>query len=757
MKPLKNSVNGLAGLLLIVVILLSGDFLFAGPLTDSAKGALQDQITDLGLSNLALDFNIQIPITGNPAGPDTNLWATAVYHNDSVKRPTILVATAYRREIMLPAYLLSYLMNDYNVVSVDMRGTGSSEGVWGAMNPIEQFDIVHIVDGWIPDQPWSDGKVGMVGGSYMAIVQYLVAGLVEQEFNEATGRIEPKHLKALAALSTLSDTYREIAMHGGNFELEFMSVWIAATDFLSILPPDLLLGGHSGNGINMADIEYAADIWKDHVNNLAVPVNWILDPSNMVKNAWYEDKSPYIYWPQKPDGGWGFGPEYPASTGRATIPATIPVFNTGGWFDIFTRGTLNNYQYGLAGHNDSDKALIVGPWYHIDASMLCPGLNGIGLGGKGILNNDLLVRWFDWKIKGKKDPFMEKFPVALYIMGEEKWRMEKDWPLPESRLNKKTYYLSKAKPSNIFGDWFSALNRINNFKLVETVRDSDYYNRFLWFKFSKTDPVLRHDPPVFHGISSRSAQRWFGFSPLSLVSQLSKYTFNHDIDHLMPWEDERLDELGVLTFTTEPLAKDTEISGPLKLTFWAKTKFNRPLAQALVDESLDSIMDQFNIGENENAVIDMADKKDVQWVIEVNDVFPNGRARNITSGWLSAWHRPYNPANPKQLDPNYKPFDPFYDHPNKNPAPIKDDTLYPYVIELWPTDNMFKKGHRIRVSISASDIPHLFPVFRPSKNTIVIDASHKAKIEFATVNRNDEGHTWQWVDDISDYLITHKN
>ncbi len=763
MKSLKSLEISFAMPLLLLIFVLSSTLSFAGPMSETTQKKLKGQIEELGLSDLHLDFNIQIPITGNPAGSDTNLWATAIYHKNAVdntgsaKRPTILVATAYRREMMLPVYLLSFLMKDYNVLSVDMRGTGSSEGVWGAMNPTEQFDIVHIVDEWIPSQSWSDGKVGMVGGSYMAIVQYQVSALVEQEYNPATGKVEPKHLKALAALSSMSDAYREIAMHGGNFEMEFMAVWIGLTDILSVLPPDLYLGGHSSPGMNMDDVRYATEIWKEHFSNLNVPINWILDPANMLKNSWYEDKSPFIYWPQKPEGGWNFGPDYPYSTGRSEIPKTIPIFNTGGWFDIFTRGTLNNYQYGLANHNASDKALVVGPWYHIDAAALCPGLNGIGLGGEGLLNNDLLIRWFDWKIKGKNDPFMEEFPVALYIMGEEKWRMEKAWPLPESRLDKKTYYLSKAKPSAISGDWFSTLNQINNFKLVEQAGTSDYYTKFLWFKFAKKNPVLRHDPPFFHGISSRSAQRWLGFSPLSLVSQLSKYTFKHDIDHLMPWEDERLDELGVLTFTTEPLSKDTEISGPLKLTFWAETKFNRPLAQSLVDDSVDVIMEHFDIGENENAVIEMADKKDVQWVIEVNDVFPNGRARNITSGWLSSWHRPYDPENPTQMDPEYIAFDPFYDYPNKNPDPVSEGTLYPYVIEIWPTDNVFKKGHRVRVSISASDIPHLFPVLRPSENTIVIDPSHKAKIEFHTVNNEQQGTTWKWVDDISEYLMTHKN
>jgi predicted acyl esterase len=146
------------------------------------------------------------------------------------------------------------------------------------------------------------------------------------------------------------------------------------------------------------------------------------------------------------------------------------------------------------------------------------------------------------------------------------------------------------------------------------------------------------------------------------------------------------------------------------------------------------------------------DKRDVQWVVEVNDIFPSGRARNISSGWLSAENRPFDPNHPEKLDPAYVAFDPFYDHAYKNPSPIDEDTVYPYVIEVWPTDNVFKKGHRLRVSLSASDFPHLFPVFRPSENTLVIDEDHPARLDFTRVTGQGDA---VWLDDHdpTDYVM----
>ena len=142
----------------------------------------------------------------------------------------------------------------------------------------------------------------------------------------------------------------------------------------------------------------------------------------------------------------------------------------------------------------------------------------------------------------------------------------------------------------------------------------------------------------------------------------------------------------------------------------------------------------------------------MQWVTELNDVFEDGRARNLTSGWLAASHRPYDPNSTNELDQSYKAFDPFYSYPDMYPNMIEENTVYPYVIELWPTCNVFKKGHRIRLSISGSDFPHFLPILRPSDNTFVINAEHPAYIEFDMVNSDDEGKTWKWIGSKSSYL-----
>ncbi|MEN6476210.1 MAG: CocE/NonD family hydrolase [Syntrophaceae bacterium] len=715
-----------------------------GPLSETTGASITTQMQAMGVdtTKIHIDLNVKLSIpqqvrtdaSGNPAYdengaaltiPAVDLWAILVRPGGDKKLPTIVVPTCYRRDMFVLLYA-NLVLSDYNVLVVDIRGSGSSNGQWASLDIPEHYDIAYVIDTWIPAQTWSDGTVGMIGPSYLGITQLLTAGNVERD---AKG--EPTHLKAIFPLIPMSDVYKDIVVPGGMIDIEFMLIWLGITDMCALLPPLTALG--DAQSPDMDPIQEAYDIWNQHYAALSLQADWLTNDETMRNDGdFYDRRSSMLYWPVKPDdaaayGGWAY-PE-----GGKTFPAKLPVFLTGGWYCIFTRGECNTYQYGLSKQALGDKAYLVGPWYHLEAML--------GLGINGMMLNQVALRWFDLKIKGIGASFTADYPVLLYVMGADRWRAEKSWPLPKSRVQDKTYYLSTKKASSISGDWFSTSNQDLNFSLTEQPSIADY---------SGTTPVLKHNPANLHGALSRSSTRWMMGMP-AIFSQISRYVLGQDIDAGQYWEDERKDEVGVLTFTTEPLAEDTEIAGPLKLSFWAKTEFGGELTQALIDQAFVAIKAAFNIGDNEDLMLDAMTRRDVQWIIEVNDVYPDGRAKNITSGWLSAWHRPYDPADPTKLDPDYKAFDPFYDHADKNPSPIEQGILYPYVIEVWPTDNMFKKGHRIRVSISASDFPHLLPNLRPSTNTLVIDAAaHQAKLDCTVVadDLSAKGTTWDWISDI---------
>ena len=718
----------------------------SGQLTSSDRDLIEEELAKNNVQGAKIDLNVRItiPQSENPESDgDTDLWATVIRPSGSEKLPTIVVATPYRREICIMLYL-PLVFHRYNLMAVDLRGTGSSEGTWESFDLVEQYDAKFVIDDFIPSKVWSDGRVGMIGPSYMAIIQMLTAGLVDKD--PVTD--EPLHLKALFPLVPKSDAYLDIVMHGGNLDLLFIPIWLGFVDMLSVLP-SLQNIGVDGK-LTTEDIQDAQDTWLEHWNHLPSTIGWILDVEHMNDGPFYDKKSSMQYWPQKPLGGWGY-PE-----GDRVISSKLPVFLTSGWFDIFTRGTTNHYQYGLASHSTSDKRLVIGEWYHIGGSA--------GLGLNSYLTCSLPARWFDWKIKGKEDPVMEDFPVLIYVMGEKKWRAEKAWPLPAERVVNRTLYLTKKAPTPIEGDWYTDADT--------GVYDDNNYGMSDQPDYEGDNPVLEHD--VFslmgldlHGMNSRSCTRWAA-GGFSIVSDLSKFFLNIDMDASQWYEDERSDEKKCLTFTTEPLTEDVDITGRITVTFWAKTRFKAALTQATVNLVLTAIKSTYK--DDATLLLDAMNKKDVQWVAEMNDVFPDGRARNVASGWLSAWHRQYDPDGQTStceidgetvvqhaIDPDYVPFDPFYDSPDKNPVAINEGELYQYTIELWPTSNVFKKGNRIRISISASDFPHLLPILRPSSNTIVIDEDHPAKVCFTCATQEGEGTTWKWVgsslDDADDYLM----
>jgi predicted acyl esterase len=101
---------------------------------------------------------------------------------------------------------------------------------------------------------------------------------------------------------------------------------------------------------------------------------------------------------------------------------------------------------------------------------------------------------------------------------------------------------------------------------------------------------------------------------------------------------------------------------------------------------------------------------------------PKGKI--LTRGWLKASHR--------EKDPRLsKPYQPYYTH--KNPSPIEPGKIYKYEVEVWPTSNLFRKGHRIRIDLSNGDSPafdfggHHYGL-KLGKDTLYLDKDHPSHV-----------------------------
>lgn len=117
----------------------------------------------------------------------------------------------------------------YAVVNLDTRGGGHSDGRGKLLSDQEADDIAEVI-AWVAEQTWSNGRVGMLGVSYLALSQYKVAAL------------NPPALKAICPWEGFTDAYRDFFTSGGVVENGFARVWLFLTKRVTRLDTDLAAG-----------------------------------------------------------------------------------------------------------------------------------------------------------------------------------------------------------------------------------------------------------------------------------------------------------------------------------------------------------------------------------------------------------------------------------------------------------------------------------------------------------------------------------
>jgi len=104
--------------------------------------------------------------------------------------------------------------NGWVMVNADLRGTGTSDGVGALLSDQEGEDVADLVE-WAAAQPWSNGRVAMMGVSYLAISQWKAAAL------------RPRGLAAIVVWEGFTDAYRDLIKPGGVREDGFLRFWAA--------------------------------------------------------------------------------------------------------------------------------------------------------------------------------------------------------------------------------------------------------------------------------------------------------------------------------------------------------------------------------------------------------------------------------------------------------------------------------------------------------------------------------------------------
>ena len=291
----------------------------------------------------------------------------------------------------------------------DVRGRFASEGQWEPFvnEAKDGYDTIE----WIARQPWSTGKVGMIGGSYLAWVQWFAASL------------RPPHLTTIIPNASPSDPFHNMPYDNGMLFLTGTFLWTSVIE--------------SGATSNLSDVRLRTAIDK-HFGSLVSSLPVVdLDKAVLGKESrFWRD---WIAHPSPRDRYWS-GTLFLDSLKKLKIP----VFHQSGWFDGDGIGTELNYLK-MTGYGHGNQKLIIGPWPHSDSSTR--GIWGHDFGPLALFDlQRAYLRWFDYWLKGVDNGVPKEPLVDVFVMGSNRWLPAARYPLPETRTEK--LYLSSGGHAN---------------------------------------------------------------------------------------------------------------------------------------------------------------------------------------------------------------------------------------------------------------------------------------------------------------------
>jgi len=323
--------------------------------------------------------------------------------------PGLLIRTPYGKA---QGGFERYVRGGYVVIAQDSRGRYASDGEYVPFTVENTGDAEDGHDSveWLAAQPYCNGRVGTMGGSYNAWMQWELA------------RLRPPHLIAMVAY-TIPLELTEVDWPGGFKPGRRVKWW------MTTMAPDLrrrqgLSEPHTPAEARRIWEEVEQGRWLGHMPWLDLP-RYL--PKGLAEYAqdWLEHPN------RRP---WRFG--------QVHAEVEVPNLDFSGWYD-HCNGTLGHL--GLMQQNArteparAQTKLIIGPWNH-------PGLGRrkmgeIDFGPQAELDlTDVIIRWFDYWLKGLDNGVDREPAVRYFVMGAGRWRSASTWP-PEE-LEEAIYYLS---------------------------------------------------------------------------------------------------------------------------------------------------------------------------------------------------------------------------------------------------------------------------------------------------------------------------
>jgi putative CocE/NonD family hydrolase len=440
------------------------------------------------------------------------------------KFPVIYVHLAYDKSntVFCVQRAQFFVPRGYVFVAIDCRGRYDSDGVpyffWHTDWRNGRFEGEDVEDclNWLGTQPWSSGKVGMTGPSYLGFVQWMVAPLGNP------------YLATIIPYCSPDDHYDNIFPNGA-FQL---------TNSMHILA---VLGGSRTNNFNLESDFFD---WKKLVTHLPLRTvdKAMLGKSTQLWQDFMDHPDNDHYWRfsvgDRPRSGEMSAGKYPQ--------VKIPTLSITGWYDQVQQATINGY-LGMVAYGPEELRnkhhLIVGPWRHSIGRRTVGDLDfGAQASGECLPEEfrfrdywlkPVELRWYDFWLKGIENGMMNEAPVHIFVMGDNVWRSERAWPLKRA-VNTKYYLRSAGHANTRFGD-----GRLCTESPGQEPTDA--------FDYDPENPV-----PSFGGI-----EPWQGYGIPNADGPRDQRSMQSRND--------------VLVYSSEPMLGDSEVTGRILCKLYASS------------------------------------------------------------------------------------------------------------------------------------------------------------------------------------------
>lgn len=396
-------------------------------------------VDPVAVDGMITQYHVSVPMR------DGTLLSANVYRPARAgKHPVILSRTPYTKAGVAGGGLerrKKYVSQGYAWVDVDVRGRGDSAGEFRPwfQEGDDGFDTVE----WCGNQPWSSGKVGMLGGSYGGYVQ--LAAAVRQ----------PPSLACIAPTVACPDPFVDglcmgptglpgpICVSWYQYTAGRLNQSSAANNWAEVFKHRPLITLDDAAGIDLP-------FWNSMIEHAQLSSWW--------EEARYQNKLEKL---------------------------GVPALHISGWYDDEQISTVTNYVLSstrAAPAVAARQKLLMGAWPH--AANSSTKIGNIEFGPTAVIDMDaLLMRWFDRWLKGVQNGIENEKPVRLFVMGTNQWREEDGWPIPRTKFTR--YYLhSRGHANTSAGDGvLSPVEPSSTEALSFDASDTDTYT------YNPLDPV----------------------------------------------------------------------------------------------------------------------------------------------------------------------------------------------------------------------------------------------------------------------------